>query len=413
MDPDGLEILILVASGVLALVFSWCTGSLLENDSERQQQMSIGFSSRFCGVVTCALFSFAAFIYGLLQIFIRPAHLPLVALCFLALCVICMFFASFGALHGKDEEESFAFFRPIGALVAMPAVLLFKSLHLKVVEDVTEEDFLNLVDDVAQDEVINEHQKEMITNIVELDDVTAGEIMTHRKEVIGVPVSAKVNDVVMLAAKNGVSRLPVYNKTMDDIEGILYAKDLFTVWNEDGNGELSVNKFIREAMFVPEARPARELLVDFRTQHTQIAVVVDEYGGTSGVVTMEDILEEIVGNIQDEFDDETEDFQKQADGSVISTGSADLEELFEALGLSLPNDDEFNFDSDTVGGFVYDKLGRIPEKGEKAFVQYKDVLFTVLKTDDRKIESVHCEIKPVKVHPSGGDSDTKKQTTPR
>ncbi len=405
MDPDGLDILILAASGVLALVLAWCAGSLLENDSERQQQMSIGFSSRFCGVVTCALFSFAAFAYGLLQIFVKPAHLVFAALCFLALCFLCVFAAAFGALHGKDEEESFALFRPIGAIIAMPAVLLFRSMHLKVVEDVTEEDFLNLVDDVAQDEVINEHQKEMITNIVELGDVTAGEIMTHRKDVIGVPITATVSDVVTLAEKNGVSRLPVYNKTMDDIEGILYAKDLFAVWNDENNGELSVKDFVRPAMFVPEARPARFLLVDFRAKHTQIAVVVDEYGGTSGVVTMEDIIEEIVGNIQDEFDDETEDFQKQSDGSVIATGGADLEELFKTLGLSLPSGEEFEFDSDTVGGFVFDKLGRIPERGEKAFVQYEDVLFTVLKADDRRIESVLCEVKPAKkVHHSGGEA---------
>ncbi len=394
MDPDGLNILILAASGVLSLVLTWCAGSLYANDSEKQQQLNIGFSSRFCGVVLCTLFSLAVFIYALLEIFKEPTHLVFAIISLVGLFILGVITASFGALHGKDEEESFALFRPVGAVFSSPALLIFKMLNFKVVEDVTEEDFLNLVDDVAQDDVINEQQKEMITNIVELDDVTAGEIMTHRKEVIGVPDTATVNDVIVLAAKHGVSRLPVYHKTMDEIEGIVYAKDLFAVWDDDEKANLPVTNFMRDAMFVPEARPARELLIDFRTKRMQIAVVVDEYGGTSGVASMEDILEEIVGNIQDEFDDETEDFQKQKDGSIIATGSADLEELFEHLGISLTDDEEFDFGVDTVGGFVFDKLGHIPEKDEKACVRFNDILFTVLKASDRIIESVHCEIKP-------------------
>ncbi len=391
MDPDGLDFIILAASFVLAMIFSWCAGSLCSNDTEREQRLNVGFTTRICGVSVCYVLSIGTFVYGLLQIFIKPAHLLFALLCLLAFCVLSALGFALGGLHGKDDEEGFALFRPVGAIIAAPSTLLFKALNKKVYEDVTEEDFLNLVDDVAEEEVINEHQKEMITNIVELDDVTAGEIMTHRKDVISVPDTAVVNDVVQIATKNGVSRLPVYHKTMDDIVGILYAKDLFTVWDDDKKSELTVAQFVRSPMYVPEARPARELLVDFRQKHTQIAIVVDEYGGTSGVVTMEDILEEIVGNIQDEFDNEAEDLQRQPDGSFIAMGSADFEETLEAFGITLSEDTLDELDFDTVGGFMFDKLGRIPTADEKACVKFSDVWFTVLKVSDRRIESVRCE----------------------
>ncbi len=396
MDPDGLSILISLIGSVFAIIFCWCAGSLLSNDCEKDQQTSVGFSFRFTGVIVCLIFSICVFVYGLLQIFVKVEHIIFIALFVFALCALGVIAGGFGGLHGKDDAENFALFRPVGVIASAFAILIFKALNLKVHENVTEEDFLNLVDDVAQDEVINQQQKEMITNIVELHDVTAGEIMTHRRDVIGVPDTTKVGEVVQLAAKNGVSRLPVYHKTMDDIVGILYAKDLFSLWDDEEKSDLSVNKFVRKAIFVPESQPARVLLIEFMAKHTQIAIVVDEYGGTSGVVTMEDVLEEIVGNIQDEFDHETEDFVRRDDGSIVATGGADLEELFEMLGMPALNDDEYEYEAGTVGGFVFDKLGRIPDRQEPAFVQFNDILFTVLKASDRRIESVLCEHKPVK-----------------
>ena len=141
---------------------------------------------------------------------------------------------------------------------------------------------------------------------------------------------------------------------------------------------------------MPEACRARELLLEFRRKHTQIAVVVDEYGGTSGLVTMEDVLEEIVGNIQDEYDNEEEDLVADGDG-FIATGAADLEDLFEAFDLELPEPDEDDPDDiDTVGGLVIDRLGRIPDENEHAQVHYGGVVFTVLKASERRIEKVRC-----------------------
>ena len=121
--------------------------------------------------------------------------------------------------------------------------------------------------------------------------MTAGDIMTHRTELVAVPDTATAHDVVELSLAEGVSRIPVYRKTLDDIEGIVYVKDLFTLWNKPGEGTRPAREFVRSAMFVPESCRAHELLIELRAKHAQIAVVVDEYGGTSGVVTMEDVLE--------------------------------------------------------------------------------------------------------------------------
>ncbi|MEG0168349.1 MAG: transporter associated domain-containing protein, partial [Ruthenibacterium sp.] len=189
--------------------------------------------------------------------------------------------------------------------------------------------------------------------------------------------------------ERGFSRIPVYRKSMDDIVGILYAKDLFALWN-GAKADCAVSAFMRPAMFVPEACRARELLIEFKVKHTQIAVVVDEYGGTSGLVTMEDILEEIVGNIQDEFDDEEEDIVRCPDG-LIAAGNADLEDVFDALSVDIPEEmEDENFDS--VGGLVIDRFGRIPASGEEVAISYSRILFTVLEVDDRRVAKVKCTV---------------------
>lgn len=165
-----------------------------------------------------------------------------------------------------------------------------------------------------------------------------------------------------------------------------------------------VSRFMRGAMFVPEACRAQELLVDFKVKHTQIAVVVDEYGGTSGLATMEDVLEEIVGNIQDEFDNEDEDLVATEDG-FVAAGSADLEEVFEAFGLEPPDEDEDGeADFDTVGGLIIDRLGRIPAAGEDVTLEYGGLEFTVLEVEDRRVGKVKCTRAP-ELNPENDDDE--------
>ncbi len=403
MDPDsllGYTYLILSILGAgFCLVLSWSAGSLCSNDTEKEQRLSLGFSTRICGVVSCFLISLVIAIYSIIQI-VPNVIGPLILLAlFLVYTVLLVLAFAIGGVHGKDDEHNFAFFRPFGVLFSALSSIVFKAANLRVHEDVTEEDFLNLVDDVAEDEVIDEHQKEMITNIVELNDVSAGEIMTHRTELISVSTTAKASEIIPLITKNGVSRLPVYAKNIDEIAGILYAKDLLMLWGEENAEDLEVSKLMRtDIIFVPEARPASELLVDFRTKRTQIAIVVDEYGGTSGVVTMEDILEEIVGNIQDEFDNETEEMQIIDSDNILASGSADLEDLFDAFDMSMPETE-----ADSIGGLVADTLGRIPVLEENAKIIFGDILFSVKEVGERHIESVLC----TKQYPSeeSGDSD--------
>ena len=384
MDPDGLSTLILLVAGVLALWLASKTGAVFAEDAQKEQCSRLGFEDRLAGLLCALAFAAGFFVWGLVRAlgsFVWEG-----ALCFAVFCAACILCGAVGFVRGSRRATSL--FDPIGKFFAAPAKLAFRLLHLSAAQDVTEEDLLSLVDDVEEQDLIDETQKEMIANIVELDDVTAGDIMTHRTELISVPDTATAADVVHLCMTEGVSRIPVYHKSIDDIVGIISVKDLFSIWNDPGKGTRGVQKFMRSAMFVPEACRAKELLVEFRNKHTQIAVVVDEYGGTSGVVTMEDVLEEIVGNIQDEFDNEEEELVRTADG-VIASGSADLEDVFDALELPLPEETEEN-DFDSVGGLVIDRLGRIPADGEKVSLPYGGILFTVLKAGERRVEKVKC-----------------------
>ncbi|MBM6916644.1 HlyC/CorC family transporter [Gemmiger formicilis] len=253
-------------------------------------------------------------------------------------------------------------------------------------ERVTEEEFLEIMDD-ADEEEIDESQKRMINNIFDLDDVCAGDIMTHRTEVTAVELTASCRQAVAAALESGNSRLPVYKGSLDDVAGMLYVKDLLRLVDHPEELYSPVQSFVRQAMFVPESRPARELLLDFKRKKCLIAIVVDEYGGTAGIVTMEDILEEIVGNIQDEYDNEEEPLTRNEDGSVSVDAALDLEDLFDALDLPLPErseDEEF----DTVGGLVADRLGHIPAEGEAARVEWGGVEFTVQRVASRRVVRV-------------------------
>lgn len=263
---------------------------------------------------------------------------------------------------------------------------------LSVGEPVTEEDLYELVDDADEQDLIDENQKEMINNIIELADVTAGDIMTHRMDMVAVEESASCREVIAAALSSGNSRLPVYRKTVDEVVGILYVKDLLCLFDEPEGLAAPVSRFCRKAIYVPESRPASQLLLDFKVQRTLIAIVVDEYGGTAGLVSMEDILEEIVGDIQDEYDDEEAELVAEGEG-FLADGALDLEDVFDAFEMECPEkagDEEF----DTVGGLIADKLGRIPEQGEAASVDWGGLRFSVAKAGERRIQRVRCTRAP-------------------
>ena len=249
--------------------------------------------------------------------------------------------------------------------VQLPAALsrLLDKAGLGNEEQVTEEDLYEMVDDADQQDLIDENQKEMITNIFDLGEVTAGDIMTHRMDMVAVEENAGCRSVIKAAVESGNSRLPIYRKTTDEIVGVLYVKDLLRLFDEPAALEGPVSRFARPVMFVPESRPAGQLLLDFRRERTMIAIVVDEYGGTAGLVA-------------------------QGDGYAVD-GAIDLADVFEAFGMECPepNEDE---EFDTPGGLIIDKLGRIPEEGEKAAVEWCGLRFEVLKAGERRIQRVLC-----------------------
>jgi CBS domain containing-hemolysin-like protein len=222
-------------------------------------------------------------------------------------------------------------------------------------------------------------QQEMIRGVMELSDTTVKEIMVPRIDTVFIPLDATREELLGRITESDHSRFPVYEATIDNVVGILYVKDLLKALVR--GEELSIKDLLRKAFFVPGSKHIKELLAELRRRRVHIAVVVDEYGGVSGIICMEDIIEEIIGDIQDEFDNETEDILKLGEGSYLCDARVNLEDLGEETGLDLPSDD-----FDTLGGFVFDLFGKIPVRYEKAVFAGAD--FIIQDMDGHKINSV-------------------------
>lgn len=266
-------------------------------------------------------------------------------------------------------------------------------------DDVTEEEIRMMVDAGEEQGVLEESEKKMINNIFEFGDRTVGEVMTHRTEVSAVEEHSTLEDVLALATQEGFSRIPVYDDDIDNIIGILYVKDLLKYVGNDVPDGFELTGLMRPALFVPETKRCVELFAEFKEKKMQMAIVVDEYGGTFGIVTMEDLLESIVGNIQDEYDNEEEEISKIDDTTFTIDGFTSLDEVSELLDHELPEGDY-----DTLGGFLINELGRIPEEGETPTIEYDGISFTVTQMDERRIARVRV-INPPK--PEEEDEDKK------
>ncbi len=255
-------------------------------------------------------------------------------------------------------------------------------------ETVTEEEIRMLVDVGGEKGVIEDVQKEMINNIFEFDDLDAGDTMTHRTDMVAVEVNDSLQEVIDVSVENGYSRIPVYEDDQDNIIGIVYIKDLLEYVGKKLPNK-TLRDFMREPLYVPESKVCGDLFKEMTEKRTQMAVVVDEYGGTAGIVTLEDIIEAIVGNIQDEYDDEDEEISKIDETTFTIDGVTNLEEVEELTGVEMP---EGSYD--TLAGFIIKNLGFLPQKGEIYEVIYENLKFTVLDVDERRIEKVRVEITP-------------------
>lgn len=256
-------------------------------------------------------------------------------------------------------------------------------------ESSTEEEIKQLVEGDEQVGELEKNQREMINNIFEFDDLNAGDIMTHRTDIDAVEADDSIENAVKIAIEHGRSRLPVYKEDLDDICGIIYVKDLLKFVGTQISPEEKLESYVREPLFVPETIPCGKLFAKMTETRIMLAVVVDEYGGTAGLVTMEDVLESIVGNIRDEYDDDEEESVTKIDEKTYTfDGVTYIEDAEDILGIKFPEGDY-----DTLAGFVIERLGFIPtgEDPEAEAVTYEDLTFTVLEVDERRIEKIKVE----------------------
>ncbi len=235
-------------------------------------------------------------------------------------------------------------------------------------------------DEEAELEKLDIEEKDMIKGVVKLSETSVKEVMVPRIDVVFLPIDISKEELLKTMAECGHSRVPVYKETIDNVVGILYAKDLLRYLIE-GDGDIVLENLIRSPYFVPESKKIDSLLKEFKKRKVHIAIVVDEYGGTSGIVCLEDIIEEIVGDIQDEFDNETEEIVKIGDNVYVCDARISIEDLNSKLSIELP---EENFD--TLGGFVFDLFGKIPVKYEK--VSFKNIDFIINTMEGHKIGTI-------------------------
>jgi len=247
------------------------------------------------------------------------------------------------------------------------------------------EEFLSELEHHRLEGAVDEEEQEMIENVLELADSTADEIMTPRTDMTAVEVKADLQTVLDTIASAGHTRVPVYKETIDNIVGLVYAKDLLDEIGKDP-AVFKLHEKMREAFFVPETKPLRALLHEFQGQKLHIAVVLDEYGGTAGIVTLEDILEELVGEIADEYEETPQETISRIDQDTIELDARtyvdDLNDQFE---FGLPEDEDY----ETVGGFVFTQLGYIPKTGEE--FEYETLRFTVLSAEARSIKRLRIQ----------------------
>ncbi|MGN0633528.1 MAG: hemolysin family protein [Oscillospiraceae bacterium] len=297
----------------------------------------------------------------------------------------------------KFAERSYAFYRLIIALFKpaqlIAAVLSSAALRLCGVkksdldDQVTEQEILEMLDAANENGGIEDDQAEMISNIFEFSDLELHEVMTHRTELCAVDDSSNIADVVKLAVDSGFSRIPVYHETIDDIKGVIYVKDLLPLILDSENKNTALSQYLHKVKFMPESVSCSELFRYFTENKKQIAIVLDEYGGTAGIVTMEDLLECIVGNIRDEYDEnEADQIEEITPHTYDILGSADPDEAMEALGAALEKDHDY----DTMGGFITGLLGYIPEDGQTPSVRWNGITFKVIKAKDNRIEKIRA-----------------------
>ena len=270
-------------------------------------------------------------------------------------------------------------FTPLTWLFSQWKRLLGHFVHSTEEDTITEGELMTMVSEAENDGELTDRESELIRSAIEFDDVEVEEILTPRVDVVAVEDNTSLDEVAQTFAESGYSRLPVYHDTIDNIIGVVHEKDFYLSRLKK---ETSLEELVKPTLYTTGSTQISQLLRTLREQHHHLAVVVDEYGGTEGIITLEDILEELVGEIWDEHDEATEDFHKQSDGSWIVLGSASVDDLFEMLGL--PEDEDI--DSNTVNGLVQEKTCHLPKVGDRFTLGSYDGVVT--RTAKRRVTEV-------------------------
>lgn len=248
-------------------------------------------------------------------------------------------------------------------------------------EDITEEEIRMMINAGEEKGTIESQEKEMINNIFEFNDKIVSEIMIPRNDIFAIDMNATISGMIeKLTEDDKYSRIPVYEGTVDEIKGIVYVKDLITARKR---GNTKVKHIMKEAYYVSETKPVDELFNELRKNKKQLAIVIDEYGGTAGIVTMEDILEEIVGEIYDEYDDVEYKYEKINDTTYVFEGNVAIYDLEKILDIKIQEGDY-----DTLAGYLIDKIGKIPEKSEKIAYETQEVIYKIDKVKNKRIVRV-------------------------
>ena len=258
-------------------------------------------------------------------------------------------------------------------------------------EIVTEEEIRMMVDVGEEKGAIEEEEKELINNVFEFNDKVVSEVMIHRTEIFAVDIKNNVSDILAQIDDFKYSRIPVYEDNIDDIKGILYTKDLIKFLKKQKDGK--IKNIMRDAYFVSENKPINDLFKDLQKNKMQMAIVLDEYGGTSGIITMEDIIEELVGNIFDEYDDVELEYEKIDDNTFVINGNVSIYDAKKILETEIPEGDY-----DTLSGYLIEVLGRIPEDDEKPVIETNKVTYKIEEYEDKRIIKVKaCKNKEIEI----------------
>jgi len=366
----------------------------LEDESRLRRQRALeGFEETRIAVDSLRAVFLVGFLTYLFALSLRYEFWPL-GFFFLAIAIYFIFFDYLPRFFNSlDRRAVVKFFLPYFGLVqalALPLIFLSRKFEARQIKEelgeakareASEEEISTFVDEATEEGIIEEEEKKLLRSVVEFGDTRVREIMTPRVEMVCVKKEATLGALRELIEKEKYSRIPVYRDRIDNIEGMVIAKDLLA-YAEDRYREMPIEPIIRPAYFVPESMKVAELLREFQKRKVKMAIVIDEHGGVSGLVTMEDLMEEIVGEIQDEYDTEEEaEITPTGPGEFVLRGEVEVEAVEELYDLDLAEEDYI-----TVAGLVTHHLGRLPERGET--ITIKGLSFEILDSDRKRIKKL-------------------------